>query len=195
MKWYSIITNSLHKQYAAWTLDTSKTFSYALFISPTLTFIITFGSPGFNQNVALLVFPQLHGIFCWHTPKKLLLQWRNHKPDDTLRGMLVFFNCRHFKNAFYSNLEGALWCTINPCGLEQFICIDMWLTFDSRGDDHINDFAAVAGVDELIRTERVEAQRTAARLVLCFYHDHHIETVAGEIFSLNDRKGHFDMSQ
>ena len=66
----------------------------------------------------------------------------------------------------------------------------MGLTFDSRGDDHINELAAVAGIDQLIRTERVEAQRTTTRLVLRFYHDHHIETVAGKIFSLHDRKGH-----
>lgn len=73
---------------------------------------------------------------------------------------------------------------------EQFIFVNMELTVDSRGDYHVKDLGAVAGIDQLIRTERVEAQRTAARLVLCFYNYHHIETVAGKIFSLDDRKRH-----
>lgn len=66
----------------------------------------------------------------------------------------------------------------------------MELTLDSRGHHHVKDLGAVAGVDQLIGTERVEGQRAAARLVLCFYNDHHIETVAGKIFSLDDRKRH-----
>lgn len=63
-----------------------------------------------------------------------------------------------------------------------------WLTVDSRSDHNIKDLAAVAGINELIGTQRVEAQRSAARLVLRFYHYHHIETVAGKIFSLDDKK-------
>lgn len=64
----------------------------------------------------------------------------------------------------------------------------MELTLDRRGDHHVKDLGAVASVDQLIGTERVKAQRTAARLVLCFHDDHHVETVAGKIFSLDDRK-------
>lgn len=65
---------------------------------------------------------------------------------------------------------------------------NMELTVDSRGDYHIKDLGAVAGVDQLIGAEWVVAQRTAACLILCFYYYHHIETVAGKIFSLDDRK-------
>lgn len=68
--------------------------------------------------------------------------------------------------------------------------VNMWLTVNSRGDYHVNDLGAVASIDQLIRTERVEAQRTAACLILRFYHDYHIETVAGKIFSLEDRERH-----
>lgn len=64
----------------------------------------------------------------------------------------------------------------------------MRLTVDGRGDHHIKDLAAVAGIDQLIRSQRVEAQRTATCLVLCFYHNYHIETVAGKIFSLKRDK-------
>lgn len=69
----------------------------------------------------------------------------------------------------------------------------MELTLDRRGDHHVKDLGAVAGIDQLIGTEWVKAQRTAARLILCFYDDHHIETVAGKIFPLDERKRHEKM--
>lgn len=74
------------------------------------------------------------------------------------------------------------------CRALQLMFDNIELTVDSRGHHHIKDLGAVAGVDELIRTERVVAQRAAARLILCFHDYHHIETVAGKIFSLDDRK-------
>lgn len=59
------------------------------------------------------------------------------------------------------------------------------LTVDGRGHHHVEDLAPVAGVDQLIGAQRVEAQRAAARLVLCLHHHHHIETVAGKILPLD----------
>lgn len=69
---------------------------------------------------------------------------------------------------------------------ERLTSDNMGLTVDSGGDYHVKDLGAVAGVDQLVGAERVVAQRTAARLVLCFYYDHNVETVAGEVFSLDD---------
>lgn len=63
------------------------------------------------------------------------------------------------------------------------------LTFDGRGNQQVEDLGAVAWFDQLIRTERVEVQRAATRLVLCFHNHHDVETVVGKIFSL----GHRDM--
>lgn len=64
----------------------------------------------------------------------------------------------------------------------------MQLTVDGREDHHIKDLAAVAGIDQLIGSQRVEAQRTATCFILRFYDYHHIETVAGKIFSLEKHK-------
>lgn len=61
------------------------------------------------------------------------------------------------------------------------------LTFDGRGNQHVEDLGAVAWFDQLIRTERVEVQRAATCLVLCFYNHHDVETVVGKIFSLGHR--------
>lgn len=58
------------------------------------------------------------------------------------------------------------------------------LTVDGRGDQDVQEFGAVAGVDQLVRTQRVEAQGAAAGLVLRLHHHHHVEAVAGKILPL-----------
>lgn len=58
------------------------------------------------------------------------------------------------------------------------------LTVDGRGDKDVQEFGAVAGVDQLIRAQGVEAQGAAAGLVLSLHHHHHVEAVARKIFSL-----------
>lgn len=60
------------------------------------------------------------------------------------------------------------------------------LTVDGRRDEDVQEFGAVAGVDQLVGTQRVEAQGAAAGLVLRLHHHHHVEAVAGEILSLGD---------
>lgn len=63
------------------------------------------------------------------------------------------------------------------------------LTVDGRGDEDVQEFGAVAGVDQLVGTQRVEAQGAAAGLVLRLHHHHHVEAVAGEILSLGGSEG------
>lgn len=62
------------------------------------------------------------------------------------------------------------------------------LTVDGRGHQDVQEFGAVAGVDQLVGTQRVEAQGAAAGLVLRLHHHHHVEAVAGKIFPLSRSK-------
>lgn len=59
-----------------------------------------------------------------------------------------------------------------------------WLTVDGRGHEDVQEFGAVAGVDQLVGEQGVEAQGAPAGLVLRLHHHHHVEAVARKIFSL-----------
>lgn len=61
----------------------------------------------------------------------------------------------------------------------------MRLTVDGRGHQDVQELGAVAGVDQLVGTQGVEAQGAAAGLVLRLHHHHNIEAVAWKIFPLS----------
>lgn len=83
---------------------------------------------------------------------------------------------------------------------EQCTTVYVLLTADSRGNHHIQDLAAVPGINQLIGLQRVKTEWTATCFILCFYYHYHIETVARKFFSLEKemkthhvRNWHVDM--
>lgn len=60
------------------------------------------------------------------------------------------------------------------------------LTVNSRRNHDVQDLGAIASINQLIWTERVEPQGATTSLIFRFYHHHHIKAVVGKVFSLKD---------
>lgn len=91
---------------------------------------------------------------------------------------------------FKKNLnDGSFGQETNKQNKWEVVDSSVGLTVDGRRDEDVQEFGAVAGVDQLVGTQRVEAQGAAAGLVLRLHHHHHVEAVAGEILSLGGSEG------